>query len=696
MAAAHIVHGGPGREVARTKAIGGKSAHELRPAEEAVRQGQLPAAPGRNVAALSAHHSDHVAGDRIIGAKIFGGPQEFHVAAQARQILVEGRNHAGGRAPVVVERIVVDGRADGGNPSRPIERRLLDRKRCFSIGVAARRRVARRAVHQRGAERRALVVDRIAPLHAQLLGQRGAEPECGSVGFAAIGLIVAGQALLGVNVRSDGEPAAVDARLREREIEALGVLSIGHRGADRIAAAQQVPFSDRHFTDHPVGRRIAPHDPEIAGVLLFQLHIDDDPVRRRAGRVGDLDGLEVPEILQPPLGALEQRPVVGVAFPDVELAPDDVVVGLAVAMDIDALDVAAGARLDRVDEMDDVIGLIAIVPRLHHDERITVPGGLDRKLFDRPLHRFGIVDVADAGPQPRVQDHRIQVAQAGPEIDRADPVLVALLDGERDREALLTSVILRPCRHHANIGIAVLQIEAAQMIAVRFDAIGIVDIVVQEEAQEIGLAGLDRALELIGRIGMVAGKLDFLDASLAAFVDLEHQIRLLVPPCDDLGLDARFEIAAAVIDFDHARDVLLDNRAPQRAAALGLDFRLELLVLDLLVPLEGDPLEGRVLDHGDDQLIAGSRDVHIGKQAGGVQRLERGIEVGGFELLAARGMEIRPDRVGLDPLVALDPDRGSRGGLRSREGHREPRHGSAGEQACRDDAAGGQAIGAKA
>ena len=43
-------------------------------------------------------------------------------------------------------------------------------------------------------------------------------------------------------------------------------------------------------------------------------------------------------------------------------------------------------------------------------------------------------------------------------------------------------------RHDAHVRIAVLEIEAAQQVAVGLDAVGIVDIVVLEEAQQVASA----------------------------------------------------------------------------------------------------------------------------------------------------------------------------------------------------------------
>ena len=65
------------------------------------------------------------------------------------------------------------------------------------------------------------------------------------------------------------------------------------------------------------------------------------------GSVDDLHGLEVVEILQPPLGAVDQRAVIGVAFGEIELAANHVVARAGVAADVDALDIGARAFVDR-------------------------------------------------------------------------------------------------------------------------------------------------------------------------------------------------------------------------------------------------------------------------------------------------------------------------------------------------------------
>ena len=135
------------------------------------------------------------------------------------------------------------------------------------------------------------------------------------------------------------------------------------------AGAQQVALGDRDLAHEAVGGGIAAHDREFAGRLLFDVDVDHHPVGRRAGLVGDLHGLEEIEILEPPLGAIDQGAIVGIAFGDIELAADHVVARARVAADIDALDVGARAFIDDEGDVD------AVVLRLRSPRGRTVANG---------------------------------------------------------------------------------------------------------------------------------------------------------------------------------------------------------------------------------------------------------------------------------------------------------------------------------
>ena len=73
----------------------------------------------------------------------------------------------------------------------------------------------------------------------------------------------------------------------------------------------------------------------------------------------------------------------------------------------------------------------------------------------------------------------------------ADAVLLAFLDLEGDEEALALRIVFGQRGHDLHVGKAVLQIEAANQVAVGLDAVGIVDVVAAEEAQQVRFVRLD-------------------------------------------------------------------------------------------------------------------------------------------------------------------------------------------------------------
>src|SRR6185503_17966436 len=121
--------------------------------------------------------------------------------------------------------------------------------------------------------------------------------------------------------------------------------------------------------------------------------------------------------------------------------------------------------------------------------------------------------------------------------------------------------------------------------------------------------------------------------------------------------DGDVETAAAVIDLDDALDVGLHGRLRQRAARLGLNFGLELVVLGLLVAFERDLVDHRILGDDDEQASAGVLDMDVREQTGGVEALEAFVDLGGAEPATRASMEIGADGPRLDTAVALDLDR---------------------------------------
>src|SRR5262249_3351126 len=222
---------------------------------------------------------------------------------------------------------------------------------------------------------------RIAQRDAEVLAQRQAEAEAAAHGVRIVGLKIALQRLLGEDVDAGQDAVIEEIRVREAEVEAAGVLAVLHRALDEVPASEQVALGDADLGEEALLSRIAARDGELAGGLLFDVDIDDDAVGRRARFVGDADGLEVVEVLQPSLAAIDEHTVVGVALGEVEFAANDVVPGAGVAADIDALDIGAGALVEHVGDVDDARLQVAVAARTHLGEGIAALGHLDRHVL---------------------------------------------------------------------------------------------------------------------------------------------------------------------------------------------------------------------------------------------------------------------------------------------------------------------------
>ncbi len=136
----------------------------------------------------------------------------------------------------------------------------------------------------------------------------------------------------------------------------------------------------------------------------------------------------------------------------------------------------------------------------------------------------------------------------------------ALIDLEGDHGTFLLGVVLRR-GGHAYIGIAVRMIETAHQVLVVLDAVGIVDVVVENKAQNIGDAGFHHGFELDLRKSRIAGKYNVFHRELFAFLDLENEIDPVVFAARlwlyRLRHYLRVEIAVRPIDIENMDDVAL-------------------------------------------------------------------------------------------------------------------------------------------
>ena len=177
---------------------------------------------------------------------------------------------------------------------------------------------------------------------------------------------------------------------------------------------------------------------------------DAEPGLRR-----DLDGLEIVQVLQPPLGAVDQRLVVGIAFGDVEFAPDHVVARAGIAVDVDALDIGARPLIDREGDVD--------APRRRHRAWCGAwPAQRESRAWPvrwRALRwscraRCRRTVAPGLTSSRRRSFSRIQPRHVADDVDVAEMIERAFVDREGQRKSLCRRIVFGVARRHAGVGIA--------------------------------------------------------------------------------------------------------------------------------------------------------------------------------------------------------------------------------------------------
>ena len=243
------------------------------------------------------------------------------------------------------------------------------------------------------------------------------------------------------------------------------------------------------------------------------------------GRVRDVDLLEVAETVQPALGPLDHRVVVGVAFADVELAANDVVARARVADDVDPLDV----------DLRTVVDGEAAARSCGSPCRGRHAGELRRRRSPwRATSRLmastvlstaaGVVDVARAQSGEPQQRRPVDLAGMRSHGHARDVVLRPLVDRDRDDVAGWVRLVGDVGVGDAEVGVAVLHVIPADRLLVGGEAIGIVDVGALEPRQEVHRARLHQVVQAVARDGVVADEADLADAGLLALVDGEDEI----------------------------------------------------------------------------------------------------------------------------------------------------------------------------
>ena len=522
-------------------------------------------------------------------------------------------------------------------------------------------------------------IDRIARRDRDLVGDRDARAQRAARRRRVVDAVARCRVFLDVEVEADRHARVEEIGLGEVELEPLGALADRRGGADILATTHEVGFADRDFRDEAVRRRIAARHREIAGGLILDLHVDHDAIGRGARLVGDANLLEIAEVVEATLGAIDQDAVVGVAFADLELAAHDIVARAGIATHVDALDIDARPFVDDEVDADGLGGGVAVAARTNLREGVAAAGERLGQRLDRLFDGVAIIDLTGRQTDQRHERSAGHVGQTRLHRHIGHAVLRPFVHGDVDDIAALRRVEMRLVAHDLEVGIAVLQVVAADQFEVGGNAVGIVDVGILEERQEVHFRRLHQADQLAGRIGLVAREIDDLDAGLVALVDRIDDVDAAVRQVDGAVADLGGGAAGPAIDFLDSLDVRGGDGGAERPTRTQLHLGQELLALDLAVALEGDAIDAVVFRNLDHDVRAAAAHAHRGEQAAVAQRLLAGRDAAGV-----RPVKIGSHHLGVDTAVALHRDRLGMGNARKRQAaDQRPDHGQAGPNSLR-------------
>ena len=230
-----------------------------------------------------------------------------------------------------------------------------------------------------------------------------------------------------------------------------------------------------NLADHAFSRGVAGGERQLAGRLLFQGHVQDHAVRGRAGLFVDLHIFEEAKTEQPQASLIHHYFIIGIAFSDPELTPDDVILGAVVAGEIDALDVDARALLHDEHHRDRPSHGIAVDPRPHLTESVSLLGHGHRQGLRRLVDQLRVIDV------PRLSEHTaarhlgVEARKGRFDIHAAEMVELTLIDRECQKKSFALAVNVSHGRHHSHIRVAIFDVVPAEKLAIEVEAVGIVN-----------------------------------------------------------------------------------------------------------------------------------------------------------------------------------------------------------------------------
>ncbi len=246
-------------------------------------------------------------------------------------------------------------------------------------------------------------------------------------------------------------------------------------GAENLSLAAKIPLLDRSLQEEVLDRREARRQRQLAGRFFLDIRFQDDAIRSAAFLLFDLQVfLEIAQGLDPAFRPLEQEAVERIALGETKLAAHHLVLGQRVAVDINPLDINARAFGDLEGDPHRQIVFVACIARRHVGKGVAEQAGGLAQRFDGILDALGVEPVALLDGQTRCQRLVVEIADGTVDLDVAEFVSVAFFHHIGDDEILLVAGLLGHRRYDTEIGIALGQIEFAQLGLVKSQAVGVV------------------------------------------------------------------------------------------------------------------------------------------------------------------------------------------------------------------------------
>ena len=132
------------------------------------------------------------------------------------------------------------------------------------------------------------------------------------------------QRIFPIEIDAGANTVAQEIRLGEAQFDAARILTVAQSGAGVLSATEQIGFCDTDFADKPSALEYPP------ATAKFPVDFSSTSIlsTTRSGAepdLGNLDLLEIIQVVKTTLGAINQRTIIRVAFANIEFPANDII-----------------------------------------------------------------------------------------------------------------------------------------------------------------------------------------------------------------------------------------------------------------------------------------------------------------------------------------------------------------------------------